>query len=148
VTEILVASDAEWVRDQLKSVLAKPDTKIRMVSTGARVLPAVRRRAPDLVIVDMQIGSMGGMAVTLDLRLEESAGRLDHIKVIMLLDRRADVFLARRSGAEGWVIRPLDPIRLRRATQTVLDGETYHDESYQPSPMLVPASGSIPGAGK
>ncbi len=133
-----MASDAEWVRDQLKSVLTGPDTKIRLVSTGARVLPAVRRRAPDLVILDLQIGSMGGMAVCLDLRLEESASRLDHMKVIMLLDRRADVFLARRSGAEGWVIRPLDPIRLRRATQTVLDGETYYDVSYKPRPVLVP----------
>lgn len=139
-----MASDAEWVRDQLRSVLAKPDTKIRMVSTGARVLPAVRRRAPDLVILDFQIGSMGGMAVTLDLRLEEGAGRLDHVKVIMLLDRRADVFLARRSGADGWVIRPLDPIRLRRATQTVLDGETYYDESYKPSPVLVGRAPSGP----
>lgn len=135
-----MASDAEWVREQLKAVLATPDTKIRMVSTGARVLPAVRRRAPDLVILDLQIGSMGGMAVCLDLRLEESAGRLGHTKVIMLLDRRADVFLARRSGAEGWVIRPLDPIRLRRASQTVLDGETYYDESYKPIPALVPQS--------
>jgi DNA-binding response OmpR family regulator len=146
VTEILVASDAEWVRDQVRSVLATPDTKIRMVSAGARVRPAVQRRAPDLVIVDFQIGSMGGMAVCLDLRLEESAGRLGHIKVIMLLDRRADVFLARRSGAEGWVIRPLDPIRLRRAAQKVLDGATYYDESYLPHPVLVPpVSGSIVG---
>lgn len=125
-----------------------------MVSTGARVLPAVRRRAPDLVILDLQIGNMGGMAVCLDLRLEESAGRLGHIKVIMLLDRRADVFLARRSGAEGWIIRPLDPIRLRRGTQTVLDGDTYYDESYKPTPVRVvpalvaPASGSITAAGK
>lgn len=132
-----MASDAEWVRDQLRSVLATSQTKIRMVSTGARVLPAVRRRAPDLVVLDLQIGNMGGMAVCSDLRLEESAGRLDHIKVIMLLDRRADVFLARRTGAEGWIIRPLDPIRLRRATQAVLDGETYFDQSYLPSPVQV-----------
>ena len=33
----------------------------------------------------------------------------------MLLDRRPDVFLARRSGAEGWMVKPLDPLRLRRA---------------------------------
>jgi DNA-binding response OmpR family regulator len=138
VSEILVASDAEWVREQLKAVLAGPDTKVRAVSAGHRVLPAVRRRTPDLVILDLQIGNMGGMAVCLDLRLEESADRLDHVKVIMLLDRRADVFLARRSGAEGWLIRPLDPIRLRRATQTVLDGDNYFDESYKPRPVLVP----------
>jgi DNA-binding response OmpR family regulator len=154
VAEILVASDAEWVRDQLRSVLATSETKVRMVSTGARVLPALRRRSADLVILDLQIGNMGGMAVCLDLRLEESAGRLGHQKVIMLLDRRADVFLARRSGADGWLVRPLDPIRLRRASQAVLAGGTYYDESYKPNPILVapvlvsPASGSISAAGK
>ncbi|MDQ1392896.1 MAG: hypothetical protein QOF30_1873 [Acidimicrobiaceae bacterium] len=149
-----MASDAEWVRDQLRSVLATSDTKVRMVNTGARVLPALRRRAADLVILDLQIGNMGGMAVCLDLRLEESAGRLEPMKVIMLLDRRADVFLARRSGAEGWLVRPLDPIRLRRASQAVLAGGTYYDESYKPNPIVVapvlvaPASGSISAAGK
>lgn len=144
MTDILVASDAASVRDQIKSVLSGPDTKIRMVSSGARVLPAVKRRLPDLVILDLQIGNMGGMAACLDLRLEEGAGRVGHTNIIMLLDRRADVFLARRSGAEGWLIRPLDPIRLRRATQKVLDGDTYYDESYKPNPVLVaPASDSI-----
>ena len=55
----------------------------------------------------------------------------------MLLDRRADVFLARRSGAEGWLLKPLDPIRLRRAVAALLAGGTYHDDSYLPSPVLV-----------
>lgn len=138
MTDILVASDGEWLRDQVKSVLGGGDTKVRSVSSGRRVLPAIRRRVPDLVILDFQIGSMGGVAVCLELRLEESAHRLEHVKVLMLLDRRADVFLARRSGAEGWVIRPLDPIRLRRATQAVLAGDTYFDESFKPTPVLVP----------
>ena len=55
---------------------------------------------------------MGGMATCMDLRLEESGGRLPHVPVLMLLDRRADVFLARRAGADGWVVKPLDSIRL------------------------------------
>ena len=43
----------------------------------------------------------------------------------MLLDRSADVFLAQRSAAEGWLIKPLDAIRLRRALRTVIGGGTY-----------------------
>ena len=47
----------------------------------------VERRTPDLVVVDLQIGSMGGMAVTMGLpRLDESAGTLPHVPVLMLLD--------------------------------------------------------------
>ena len=40
----------------------------------------------------------------------------------MLLDRTADVFLARRAGAEGWLVKPLDARRLRKAATTILDG--------------------------
>ena len=78
-------------------------------------------------IFDLQIGSMGGMAVTMALRLDESSGRLPHVPVLMLLDRVADVHLARRSGADGWLVKPLDPLRLRRAVRAVLDGGTYHE---------------------
>ena len=56
---------------------------------------------------------------------DESAGTLPHVPVLMLLDRRADVHLARRSGAAGWMIKPLDSLRLRRATDALLGGGTY-----------------------
>jgi hypothetical protein len=64
----------------------------------------------------------------------------------MLLDRRPDVFLAKRSGAEGWVVKPLDPIRLRKATTALIDGATYHDESFQPVPVLAVAGHEPSGA--
>jgi DNA-binding NarL/FixJ family response regulator len=59
------------------------------------------------------------------LRLDESSGLLPHVPVLMLLDRRADLFLAQRSGAEGWLIKPLDALRLRRAVRAIAGGETY-----------------------
>jgi len=98
------------------------------------------------------MGSMGGMAVCLELRLEESYGNLPHVPVLMLLDRRPDVFLAKRSGAEGWIVKPLDPIRLRKATTAVVEGGTFHDESFQPVPVLAvvegaPHGGESAGAG-
>jgi DNA-binding response OmpR family regulator len=102
------------------------------VTSGPEVVAYVTNEAPDLVIVDMQMGNMGGMAVCLELRLEASYGKLEHVPVLMLLDRRPDVFMARRSGAEGWVVKPLDPIRLRKAITSLLDGGTFYDESYQP----------------
>jgi DNA-binding NarL/FixJ family response regulator len=85
----------------------------------------------------MQMGNMGGMAVCLELRLQESYDALDHIAVLMLLDRRPDVFLARRSDAEGWLVKPLDPLRLRRAVGALLDGGTFADDSFTPVPVLV-----------
>jgi DNA-binding response OmpR family regulator len=149
VPDILIASDAAWIHEEIGSVLAGPGTSVRAVRTGAEVLPALHARDADLVVLDLQIGNMGGMAVCLELRLEEGADRLDHVPVLMLLDRRADVFLARRSGAEGWLLKPLDPIRLRRATASLLGGDTYFDDSYLPIPVRVaPASDTIPDTGK
>ena len=96
-------------------------------------------------------GSMGGAAICYDLRLEESGDRQYHVPVLILLDRRADVFIAKHSGAEGWLVKPLDPLRLRRATAALLGGGTYFDDSYQPVPVLVgegprePTGGELTG---
>src|SRR2546426_12574705 len=124
---ILVASDAAWIRNQVRACLSGPDLTVREVSTGAEVVPAVQERTPDLAVIDLQIGNMGGMATCLELRLEEGADRLPHVPVLMLLDRRADVFLARRSQAEGWIVKPLEALRLRRAITTLLTGGAPED---------------------
>jgi DNA-binding response OmpR family regulator len=120
------------VRAEVIAIAQTPDVATLEARSGPAVMAAVSESEPDLVVVDLQMGNMGGMAVCLELRLEASYGKLGHIPVLMLLDRRPDVFLARRSGAEGWVVKPLDPIRLRRAITALLDGGTYYDESYQP----------------
>ncbi len=143
MADILVASDAARVIDEIVAGVGGPDVTVRSVLAGADVLTAVLDRQPDLAVLDLQIGNMGGMAVCLDLRLEEGAGRIDHVPVLMLLDRRADVFLAKRSAAEGWLIKPLDPIRLRRAVRALLDGGTYFDATDAPPPATV-ASGGAP----
>jgi hypothetical protein len=56
----------------------------------------------------------------------------------MLLDRRADVNLARRSAADGWLIKPLDPLRLRRAAKAIAAGGTYVEGVPTPPPVAVP----------
>jgi len=50
--------------------------------------------------------------------------------VLMLLDRSADVFLARRSDADGWLVKPVDAFRLRKAATALLDGGTYEDMTF------------------
>jgi DNA-binding response OmpR family regulator len=159
VRTIVVASDAPSVRANIVGVVKEPGTTIVELASGFAVAGAVAEHSPDLVVVDLQMGNMGGMAVCLDLRLEASYGKLPHVPVLMLLDRRADVFLAKRSGAEGWLVKPLDPIRVRNATSALLDSGSYHDESLQPVPVLVTSrlaaadarsvgpDGGVPGAG-
>jgi DNA-binding response OmpR family regulator len=73
----------------------------------------------------MQVGSMGGMAITMDLRLDHSSGALPNVPILMLLDREADVHMARRSGANGWIIKPLDALRLRKAVNAIVAGGCF-----------------------
>jgi DNA-binding response OmpR family regulator len=132
VSHYLLATDADWIVEQVGAALDGPDVRWTVARAGRAVRNAVARAAadgnpPDLAILDLQIGTMGGVAVCLDLRLEESAARLPHVPVLMLLDRSADVFLAQRPGAEGWLIKPLDAIRLRRAVRTILAGGTVQE---------------------
>ena len=71
-------------------------------------------------MLDLQIGSMGGMAVTMALRLDESSGALPHVPVLMLLDRQADIHLAKRCAADRYLVKPLDPLSLKRAARAIL----------------------------
>lgn len=136
MAKLLLVSDARTVLDELSSALDDGEHEIRELDSGFLLRRAVAEDPPDLVVTDCQVGNMGGIAICMDLKLEESGGRLPYVPVLILLDRRADVFLARRSGAEGWLVKPLDPLRLRRAARTVLDGGEFHDESFKPVPSL------------
>ena len=122
---ILLATDADWIVDEVTNALGGPDDTFTVCREGRVVTEQIEEQTPDLAIFDLQIGSMGGMAVTMSLRLDESADRLPHVPVLMLLDRVADVHLARRSGAEGWLIKPLDALRLKRAAKAILGGGGY-----------------------
>ena len=137
--DILIATDSAAVYDEIRSVVAAPDTSTKWLRRGEDVREEMNVRPADLAILDSQIGAMGGIAVALDLRLEADAGRLEARPVLLVLDRRPDVFMARRSGAEGWILKPLDPIRLRKAVAAVLAGGTWHDTSFLPDPVAVPS---------
>jgi DNA-binding response OmpR family regulator len=127
VTDVLLATDAPWIHEDVDAALTEGDTVVRRVHQGAEVLPAIDDAEPDLIVLDLQIGNMGGMAVCMAIRLEESGGRLPHLPVLMLLDRDADLFLARRSHADGWLVKPLDSFRLRRAAEALLGGGTWFE---------------------
>ena len=139
VIDILIACDAEWVVDELRAAVEGPETAIHWVREGEAVPAAVDEIEPELVVLDLQIGNMGGMATCVHLHLEADAGRLVEVPVLMLLDRRPDVFLARRSGADGFVLKPLDAIRLRRAVRALLAGDRYEDPTGAPIEIPGPA---------
>ena len=128
MTAVLLESYADWVIQEVRSALSEPGTTVGVVRAGSEVRRAASVGSPDLVILDLQIGNMGGMAACIDLRLEIDAGRVSPVPVLMLLDRSADVFLAQQAGAEVWIVKPLDAFRLKMASVKLLSGENMRDE--------------------
>jgi len=125
VPRVLLATDADWVHEEVDAAIAGDDIELFRVQRGTDVAPALQIEPFDLVVLDLQIGNMGGMAACMSLRLDQSVDRLGHVPVLMLLDRQADIFLAERCEADGWVVKPLDAFRLRRAAAALLAGERW-----------------------
>ena len=119
VADVLLVTDADWVAEQCEAALGG-DHRLHRVRRGADTLEAIDLVEPEVVLLDLQVGNMGGMAACLAVRQEEDMGRLPRHAVVMLLDRDADEFLARRSGADAWLVKPINPLALRRRVSAVL----------------------------
>lgn len=97
--------------------------QIEHLSDPHAVAARLEESRVDVVIVDMQVGSKGGMAIVRSIRQETEPS--DRPRTVLLLDRSADEFLARRAGADASVLKPLNAALLRQAVA--------------PSPVLVPS---------
>lgn len=113
MSRVLLVTDSEWVVNDVNAVLGT-GWDVEVLADPREALSTVEATSPDVVMADLQIGSMGGMAVVRDIRAgvdEETRPRL-----VLLLDREADGFLAKRAGADAWVVKPFDADQLRQAS--------------------------------
>lgn len=113
--KVLVVADAPWILNEVAGAIGDPDIELREEADPHRVVEACADFGPDVAIVDMQVGNMGGMAITRALRDATLADQIPDLSIVLLLDRSADAFLAGRSGADAWIVKPITPQQLRAA---------------------------------
>lgn len=110
---ILVIADETRVITDVRAALSDSKYRITEASDPHDVVKACADAQADVVIADLQVGTMGGMAVVREIRAAVSAGDLPPTPTVLLLDRPADAFIAGRSGADGWLHKPFGAFELR-----------------------------------
>ena len=115
MSTILLVADTPWVRNDVSASLIEPEDRLEVVTDPRLAVQAAARRTSAAYVVDMQVGSMGGMAITRSLKEAMYAGSIPDRPVILLLDRSADAFLAKRAGADHWIVKPFTAQELRAA---------------------------------
>jgi DNA-binding response OmpR family regulator len=111
---ILLVADDVWVQNQVRSALSGDSDRV-VVSEDPKAVVDLASESPfDIAIIDLQVQSMGGMAVTRALRAAVAGGDVSPLRIILLLDRSADAFLAKRAGVDAHLVKPFTAQDLRR----------------------------------
>ena len=119
MVDVLVVADGAWVINGIRSALDDGSFSLEVVD-DPRTVNGATASLRDLIVVDLQIGSMGGMAVTRAIRAACSKADVVVPPIILLLDRAADAFLAKRAGADAWVRKPLQGFELREVADRLV----------------------------
>ncbi|HEY5651984.1 MAG TPA: response regulator, partial [Acidimicrobiia bacterium] len=117
---LLLIADDEWVRNDIAAAIVDPSTTLTVLDDPADIVGVAGDRRFDLYAVDMQIASTGGMATVRLLKDAVFRGEIERAPIVLLLDRSADVFLAKRAGADAHLIKPFTSQQLREVMSHLL----------------------------
>jgi len=121
---VLVADDQALVRAGFVALLDAQDgiTVIAEADTGTAALAAARKLRPDVVLMDIRMPEMDGLAATRAIAADPA---LEEVRVVVLTTFELDeyVFEAMRAGASGFLVKHTEPAELVRAVRVVADGE-------------------------
>src|SRR3954449_4669075 len=121
---VLVADDQALVRAGFVALLDAQDgiAVIAEADTGTAALTAAKELRPDVVLMDIRMPEMDGLAATRAIAADPA---LTEVKVLVLTTFELDeyVFEALRAGASGFLVKHTEPAELIRAVRVVAAGE-------------------------
>ncbi|WP_050808366.1 response regulator [Asticcacaulis biprosthecium] len=107
----MVVDDDENVRLLVKVILTRQGYEVEIASSGAAGLAAMKRSVPDLILLDMAMPDMGGLAF-LEAKAKSDVAADIPVIVVSGRSRNADVAAAISLGASNFVAKPFHQDRL------------------------------------
>jgi DNA-binding NarL/FixJ family response regulator len=122
VTTVLLVDDEPLVRLGFSMVLAAHDDLqvVGEAGNGAEAVELAGRLRPDVVVMDVRMPVLDGVAAT---RRIVSAGLPSRIVVLTTLDLDEYAFAALQAGASGFLLKNAEPAELVAAIRTVARGD-------------------------
>jgi DNA-binding NarL/FixJ family response regulator len=119
---VLIVDDHPMVREGLRSMLGGNGVDVvGEAGSGAQALEAAEALAPDVILLDMELPDLNGLAV---LRRLKALRPRAAVLVISMHDDPALVRQAVEAGAAGYVLKGIGRRELLAAVQAVRDGES------------------------
>jgi DNA-binding NarL/FixJ family response regulator len=120
---VLIVDDDDLMRAGLRSVLAS-DESVEVVgeaADGRAALATTRTTRPDVVLMDVRMPDLDGIAAT-----RELLGTSPEVKVVMLTTFEEDdyIFGALNAGASGFLLKRTRPEELIAGIRTIADGDS------------------------
>jgi DNA-binding NarL/FixJ family response regulator len=120
---VLIADDQALVRTGLRAILeTQPDlTVVGEAMDGRDAVDLVRRRRPDVALMDIKMPGLDGLEATR--RIVAEAGEATAVLVLTTFDLDEYVYEALRAGASGFLLKDAPAEQLIAAIHTLAAGE-------------------------
>jgi two-component system, NarL family, nitrate/nitrite response regulator NarL len=121
---ILLADDHPLFREGVAhSLSAEPDFEvIAQAGSGEEAVELTNRLHPDIVLMDVSMTGMGGIAAAGKIAASEPVVR---IMMLTVSENRENLMAALKAGAHGYVLKGVSANELRAITRRVAGGEAY-----------------------
>jgi len=116
---ILVADDNTASRELIREVLEMSGYDVVEAADGQDAVDRARERAPDLVLVDIQMPRLDGYGVLRELRADPRLSAL-HVVALTAFAMQGDRERALEAGFDGYITKPVDIAALRREVRRFL----------------------------
>lgn len=123
VVRVALVDDEPLIRSGLAAVIgAEPDLEVvGQAGDGSEVLDLVGRTAPDVVLMDVRMPRLDGIAAT---RALVRAGSAARVLVLTTFANDDHVFDALAAGADGFLLKRSTPEEVLHGIRTVARGES------------------------